>query len=145
MAPGPTSEPTPSRWAFRFTAMALGLLVAWGLAEIGLRLLAPQPTGPSHLTADPELGVTPKPNHAGTVRLPGIYTYSFQHDARGFRVTPTASGDTTRPEVLLLGDSFAYGMGVENDETIASQLALRLGARGMPARVQNGARIGRPR
>ena len=66
-------------------AVALGLVFALLVAEGALRLLAPQPTGPSHLTHDTDLGVIPKPGLAGTVRLPGLYTYTFHHDASGFR------------------------------------------------------------
>lgn len=133
------SEP---RWSFRIAAVLLGLVVAFLLAEGALRLVAPQPTGPSALTPHSELGVIPKPGHSGTVRLPGIYTYSFRHDAHGFRETPQPESDEEAPEVMILGDSFAYGMGVENGETAASQLAGILHERGTEARVTNAARIG---
>lgn len=130
------------RWSFRLGAIALGVIIALAIAEVGLRLVAPQPTGPSALTLHPDVGVIPKPRHSGTVRLPGIYTYSFHHTDEGFRITPGSSPSDDVPEVLLLGDSFAYGMGVEDDETTASQLAGVLAGRGMDVRVTNAARIG---
>ena len=137
-APAP---PARAPWSFRLAAIALGCGLAFAVAEAALRLFAPQPTGPSHVVTHPELGVIPRPGQTGTVRLPGIYTYRFSHDARGFRTTP-ASGDTTAPQVMLLGDSFAYGMGVDDDETVANALASGLAGRGTPAEVVNAARIG---
>ena len=142
--PVPADSPLAprTRRLFGIAAVGIGLVLALGLAEVALRLFAPQPVGPSHLTLDADLGVIPKPGLSGTVRLPGIYTYTFHHDAHGFRETPTSTADSTAPEVLILGDSFAYGMGVEDDQTAASQLAGGLSARGMDVRVTNAARIG---
>ncbi len=54
-------------------------------------------------------------------------TYSYDND--GFRVTPTgdapvdgASATTTALSVAVVGDSFVFGAGVEDDETFAAQL-----------------------
>lgn len=132
----------PRRRLFAAAAVALGLIAGVALAEITLRLVAPQPIGPSPLVADPLLLDHLAPGMAGTVDLPGLYRYTFSHDAEGRRTT-VPSGPDDAPTVLLLGDSFTYGMGVDDDETLASQLAARLAARGTPARVVNGGVMGK--
>lgn len=134
--------PPPRRRLFATAAVALGLFVGLALAEVTLRVVAPQPIGPSPLVADPVLLDHLAPGMAGTVDLPGLYRYTFSHDAEGRRTTVPAGPDGA-PVVLLLGDSFTYGMGVDDDETLASGLAARLAARGTPARVVNGGVMGK--
>ena len=147
----PDATPAPEHrapWGFRIAAVALGCALALLVAEVVLRVALPQPTAPSHLVTDPDVGVRPRPGMSGTVRLPGVYTYRFSHDAEGFRSTPAPDGATPpeasggTPQVMILGDSFAYGMGVNDDETAASALARGLAERGTPAEVVNAARIG---
>jgi len=49
----------------------------------------------------------------------------FQTDARGFRNSPENFGETI--DILLLGDSFAAGAGVSQDEMFATLIAKRTG------------------
>lgn len=136
------APPDRRRRGFAVAAVALGLTVGLALAEGALRLVAPQPMGPSALVADAVLLDHLAPGLQGTVALPGLYTYRFSHDAEGRRTTVPA-GPEGAPTVLLLGDSFTYGMGVDDGETLASQLAVRLASRGTPARVVNGGVMGK--
>lgn len=140
-----TDRPLPAerpRRGFVLAALALGLLGALLVAEAALRLVAPQPTGPSALVHDAELLDRLRPGLRGTISLPGIYRYRFSHTPDGTRTTvPDAPSDA--PSVLVLGDSFVYGMGVDDAETLPSQLAARMAARGMPTRVVNGGVMGK--
>src|SRR5262245_2590209 len=86
-------------------ALGLGSLLALGLGEVGLRLFAPQPTGPVWFAYDPELGAIPTPGEHGERTLPGIYRFSFTHDAQGLRADPAAASASPRHAVLVLGDS----------------------------------------
>ncbi|MEM1054068.1 MAG: hypothetical protein AAGI52_00975 [Bacteroidota bacterium] len=127
---------------FRFIALALGLIVAFVFAEFGLRLIAPQPTGPVALAPDPDVGAMPRPDFRGRKQIPGVYAYTFTHAPEGLRTVPASATDSTAPEVLILGDSFTYGMGVEDGETFASRLAEGLRERGTDVRVRNASRPG---
>lgn len=122
-------------------ALLLGwaVLAALGTAELALRLATP-PTAFRHgwsqdfwwaynrtrdcppvagdLQADPSLGWRMRRDYRG----PGVV-----HDARGFRRTVGTSA-AAGSRVLLLGNSYTYGLGVEDGETYASQLSRLTGA-----------------
>ena len=132
--------PAPSRparrWAVRPALVAGSTLLALVVGEVGLRLFAPQPTGFVATVPDAALVERGAPLAAGAVSLPGVYRYRYAHDAEGRRVVP---GVGAGPEVLVLGDSFAWGMGVGDDETLAARLADGLGQRGARVSVTSGA------
>lgn len=133
----PVETPQRSRsaeWAGRGVAIAVGLLVALALAEGGLRLLVPDGAfaPPSQdafwlrrmqlhsgaalaaddLVADPQLGWRMKPAYAA----PGVH-----HGPQGFRDTGRRGTDVAL-RILAIGDSFAYGLGVRDDETFEALL-----------------------
>lgn len=126
---------------FRLVAVVIGILIAAGIAEGALRLFRPQRTGPSQLTYDARLGSIPIPNQRGRITLPGVYSYSFSHDAQGRRITTGGSYTRAGTTVLLFGDSFTYGVGVSDDETFASRLQGLFDRAGRPFRVVN---VGNP-
>lgn len=129
--------------AFTLVALALGALAAFGVAEIAVRVLIPQRTGPALYAYDPRVGSLPVPNQRGRVTLPGVYSYSFSNDALGLRVTGIVNRETARARVLVLGDSFAYGFGVSDQETFAYLLEQSLSKTPLPAAVMNGASGGK--
>lgn len=69
---------------------------------------------------DPELGWT---------MAPGFEGEGVRHDERGRRRTVPSPEDPGAPRVLVIGDSFTYGLGVRDEETYASRLAALTGAR----------------
>jgi hypothetical protein len=103
-------------------ALGLGSLLAVGLGEFGLRIFAPRPTGPVWFAHDPILGDLPVPGGHGVRAVPGVYRFSFTHDAQGLRVVPAAAGVAATETLLVLGDSFTYGLGVDDDETYCNRL-----------------------
>jgi hypothetical protein len=108
---------------YRLIAVIIGGLVAFGLAEIAVRVLSPQETGPPRFAFHPELGEIPVPRQQGRQRHPGGYDFTFSNNSQGFRGgREFGARQPGAFRVLLLGDSFAYGLGVNDDQTFAIQL-----------------------
>ena len=140
----PGMSPIPPRPRRRLLRILLGctvsLTLCLGLLEIALRLL-PQPVpqlrqieslrGFYQLDGEGRLEVAP--NWSGTVAVDGRTT-TLRTNAIGLRGGEPAAG---RPRILVLGDSFAMGMGVEEQEAIPARLEAQLRTRGMDAVVGN--------
>ncbi|HET8679683.1 MAG TPA: SGNH/GDSL hydrolase family protein, partial [bacterium] len=122
---------------FRLTAIALGGVIAFGIAEVGLRLFYPQMTGPAMHTYDPRTGSRPVPNLRGRFNVPGRYSFTFSNDELGMRVTGIVPRESAKTRILLLGDSYAYGVGVSDHETFAYLLERRLSTTPLRAAVMN--------
>ncbi len=118
--------------------LATSTTIAIGSCEIAIRLLLP-PLAPAHSDyrmGDAELGFRNTPNAVATIPLE---RYGTTYDApdqkqsfvvsvssQGFRdseIGPKVEGEF---RVLMLGDSFTFGYGVENDETIPNALERKL-------------------
>jgi len=114
----------------RALLIACAVVVAALLAEGGARLGGVQPAGPTParfsvepagwMRPDPTLGFAPAPG-AFTLRYGSGDSVEVRHDASGRRATPTGRG----PVLEVHGGSFAYGLGVADDETLVAQLAVR--------------------
>jgi hypothetical protein len=119
-----------------FVAIWFGFAVAVLIAEAGLRLFFPQIRIPVMQKYHKDLGRIQWPGKAGRVIYPGIYDWSFSNNSRGFRGAKEftiARKDSYR--ILLLGDSFTYGTGVNDDETFAHRI--ELGLSDVPVEVIN--------
>jgi hypothetical protein len=131
-------------WGIRLGLLAGGFLVALALCEIVLRLLsalvpsamleqfstvAPglrdsrEALGRLHLP-DPELGYRMHASTRHEIRLRrDLPVTRITTNELGFRGPPPRSSS-----VVVVGDSFAFGYGVDDDETSASELGRMLGA-----------------
>lgn len=81
------------------------------------------PFGAVVTSADPELYWEPNPDHE-------------EVNAAGLRGAPLEE-PRQRPRLLLAGDSIAYGLGLEDDQTIPVHLAEHLRAAGLDVEVLN--------
>ena len=97
-----------------FTSSLIALLIC----ELILHLWFPQHRGPVRSQRDQTLGVINIPRLKGFVENPGIFKFTFEHNELGFRKTAKVENNFKR-SVLLLGDSFTYGTGVDNEKTFA--------------------------
>ena len=132
--------------ASRGARLALSLAAAGaalGAGEAGLRLLAPQATGPAWFDHDPELGAVPVPGQRGVRRGRDGHRFSFTHDPEGRRVVPGAAGLGSARCLLVVGDSFTYGQGVHDAKTWCSVMQEDLRRARPPTRVVNAGNPGK--
>lgn len=74
------------------------------------------------------LGHTPRPNVTSGARLTVdgevIFDYTYHTDAFRRRITPDSVSDSPRDKaVVFFGDSYTFGEGVNDDETLPNQVA----------------------
>jgi hypothetical protein len=117
------------RTAVAVSTVTLSLVVTSLVLEIGLRLFwdgyyvkLHRMTPRGHVDFHPTRGSANVPNASVEYGVPEFRTM-LVHNSLGFRnreVEPEKAPGTTR--ILTLGDSMAYGIGVENDETFSARM-----------------------
>jgi hypothetical protein len=108
---------------FKIFGVLLSFLVAFAGAEVAVRLISPQEVGPVRFVCHPELGEIPVPGQQGERRIPGVYSFRYSNNSLGWRGRREyREAKPTDYRVLLLGDSFTYGTGVNDDQTFAVQV-----------------------
>ncbi|MGB9294175.1 MAG: hypothetical protein WCB64_12770, partial [Desulfobaccales bacterium] len=55
----------------KIVSIMLGLVVAFGIAEVGIRIFCPQEVAPIRFAFDPQRGEIPTPNQRGRHIMPG--------------------------------------------------------------------------
>jgi len=122
------------------------LAVLWGIGELVLRVVPDVTSFLAAREADGEgsfnpfqpdglLGYSLRPGAVAQQELGGNVT-EVRVNALGLRGPEAAALPTPgRPRVLVLGDSFAFGFGVPEGETLRDRLEAALAARGVPAEV----------
>ena len=84
---------------------------------------------------DPLLGTTGRANMTQTTGI-GKYRVTTTHNALGLR-GPEVRQDRPKLRIMLIGDSFTYGVGVSDSGTISQQMQELLTAQGIDAEVIN--------
>jgi hypothetical protein len=123
---------------FKIIGVLCGFLVACAIAEVAVRLIKPQEVGPVRFACNPELGEIPVPGQHGVRHFPGVFTFAYHNNSlgwRGRREYPEAKSTLYR--VLMLGDSFTYGLGVNDDQTFAALVEKELKAEHLSVEVLN--------
>jgi len=133
--------PVPRR--ARVVAVLGGAFVALAAAEIALRIThwgVPDNLDPDfhfmtwkdrdYWTFNPEYPQTQAWDGDPYGRLPPGARITYDVNSRGFR---GAELDPSRPKVVVLGDSFAFGMGVTSQDTFCSRIERALAPRFDPA------------
>jgi len=126
-----TSDLSTRRRRIRNTALLLsGLVIGSSASELVARYSLPDFNGsgpPAIFSSSPLIPFTTRPlaEHLNIRHPGGDYVYSAHLDARGFRRNGPdhETGSLDGRGTLILGDSFAFGMGVNDDQTVAAELA----------------------
>jgi hypothetical protein len=135
-----TARRRPFRdWTLNLVVAGVALMVALGLCEILVRLVAPQQLilkRPDVWKPVDSLGWVNWPNLHTTIntgeRTVGVFT-----DEDGYRVARTGRV-AGKKRILLLGDSFMEALQVEYEQSLAGLLETRLSQRlGEPVAVRN--------
>jgi hypothetical protein len=122
----------------KIIGVLLSFLIAFAVAEVAVRLFRPQEVGPVRFACDPELGEIPVPGQHGERRFPGVFTFKYSNNTLGWRGSREfQERKPTDYRVLILGDSFAYGLGVNDDQTFATRLEQDLSADRRSVEVMN--------
>lgn len=114
--------------------LAAALALSLALLDAVAGFLSPAPMGQGLVQRtdpkwwpppDPVLGFRPKPNSevvaTATFGPETIYRHTYHFDDSAARVTP--SGPAGADTYLFLGDSFIFGQGLADDQSLAAQFA----------------------
>ncbi|KIG17484.1 hypothetical protein DB30_03185 [Enhygromyxa salina] len=125
-----TEEPTPKpkrKWlrrVFIASQVVLGLGLGLVIAE---KVFADRYEGAfphvNFYVEDPELGVRLEPGATMKFRLRNNPLSTINVNAQGYRGADWPAAGTNPGEIIVLGDSQVFGLGVNDDETFSAQLA----------------------
>ena len=122
--------------------VAFSLAIGLAVAEFAVRILEPQPLVDidNHLyTRDTSLRYRLNPGYHGRLsNLADFDGIEVAINSQGMRNEELGRKQPAETRLLLLGDSFAFGWGVEQDETFAAQLEAGLRTDMPTVRVLNG-------
>ena len=123
---------------FKIIGVLCGFLVAFIIAEIAVRFITPQEVGPVRFACDPELGEIPVPGQYGVRNFPEVYRFTYHNNSLGWRGSQEYLHEKTAGyRVLMLGDSFTYGIGVDDAKTFAASMERDLKDHGLSVEVLN--------
>lgn len=137
-SPGQTPRAGTRTWFRRLTRFALALTLALIVGEGLLRWGGRQPAdrvrpdfplvvnpGGRLYRADPVLGFAHLPGRY-ELEFPGVPGWSMNHDDEGLRRTrPEKAPIPAGPRVVVCGDSWTHGFGVNDEETLVWRLQTR--------------------
>ena len=108
----------------RLLTAAFGFVLALFVAELALRLFWPQVFphhAPGMYTPHPELGHVLTPSFEGQIQR-AEFKVGFQTNEAGLRGPSLRSLTESTVRILCLGDSFGWGMGVDDSQTYPARL-----------------------
>jgi hypothetical protein len=132
--------PWRKRIAYGSVAVAFGLVVAAGIAEIAVRLMLPQQEPMRWMLPSERYGHVMKPDfHQAYAFGRSGYVMDVETNASGYRdraIAPKQPGERT---VLFLGDSFAFGHAIDVADRFDTVLKTLCDAEGLSSRFINTA------
>jgi lysophospholipase L1-like esterase len=128
-------------WLARLLLAGFGLAIGLATAEIAVRIVAPQSVllwRPGPFVADGEGYFRLRPGHQGTVTNRTEYEHEFEVNSFGMRGTEPSTGHQEACRLLAIGDSFTFGLGVEEGQVFHQVAAAELDAGGVSLETLNG-------
>lgn len=112
-------------------------LLSVALLELGIRWVAPQELVRPYFQPHAELGVTPQPglDYFDSYDMP-FYEHRIQTNAIGARMEAPVDLSATTQRILVTGDSFAFGLGVERQDSFVGIIQKQLEAEKLLRRPQ---------
>lgn len=111
------------KWMSNIGALLVSTLVMLLVCEVVVRFFVPQELAPVKFMYDKDMGLMHIPHLKGEEYFPGVYDFEFSNGEDGFRIShKDAMPPFINKKVMLVGDSFTYGKGVDDEETFAYQL-----------------------
>lgn len=128
----------------RTSLVLVSILAALGIAELAVRTLSPQMTGEVVFGYHEELGAIAVPNQRGRKTSPRGEGYYFTHNSHGFRDSREFGPEKGAAfRVLFLGDSFVYGVGVNDEQAIPQRVEKILRSRDYSVEIINAGSPGK--
>jgi hypothetical protein len=135
---------TVRRLVLAAASVALGLLLVEALLALA-GIMSPNPhLYPGDLPSDPAahndaaVGWTMRPGHVEKLGWPGRGGATYAANGQGFRSPHDFGRKGDRRRVVFLGDSFAFGFGVEFEDSFPARLEARWGGVECMNLAQNG-------
>lgn len=128
-------------WLARLLLASFGLAIGLATAEIAVRIAAPQSVllwRPGPFVADGEGYFRLRPGHHGKVTNRTEYEHEFEVNSLGMRGPEPAARDEVNCRLLAIGDSFTFGLGVEDAQVFHQVAATELLVGGVDVEALNG-------
>ena len=111
------------KWLSNIVTMLASTFIMLLVCELIIRFFFPQELAPVKFMYDKDMGLMHIPHLKGSEYYPGVYDFDFSNEENGFRTTHKgAVPDFINKKIMLIGDSFTYGKGVNDEETFAYRL-----------------------
>lgn len=123
--------------AFRLCLVAAALFFGCVAGEMVVRVALRQPDTERWFEVDPRYGHALKRNFHQTYRYPGGFAYEARTNSLGLRMDHEVDVTDRARRVLLVGDSFTFGEGLDVEHNFASLLQGRFDADGSAVEVIN--------
>ena len=128
-------------WLARLMLAGFGLAIGAVAAEITVRIVAPQSVllwRPGPFVADGDGYFRLRPGHRGAVTNRTEYDHEFEVNSLGMRGGEPAAGGEGACRLLAIGDSFTFGLGVEEADVFHQLATAELRAAGGSLETMNG-------
>jgi len=123
-----TGKATPTGARPTIVGNLVGIFIVLAVGEAAVRLVAPQAYMSPRLVASPLYGMAAPTQTDFVNSMPGRWRFRYTSNEYGHRGPAAAIGNADRtPNVVLLGDSYTFGVGVDDGQEYAAVMAAALG------------------